>query len=123
MSDKVQDLVHHKLLGVDAKTTGATTIFTTDVGRRFRPLLTSFEMTAANTITVGATVSVGITASAYSDIISASVVGTTANKMLPFPPATLIDSIAGGTDVKVNVSVAATGVSGTFRVDIFGYYD
>ncbi len=123
MNTKTQGLDHYILTGVDLKTTGTTIVFTTDSGRRFHPLFVVFEVTAATAITIGATVSLGITSAAFADIVAAVVVSTAANKMLPNALSALLDSIPPGTDVKVNVSVAATGTSGTMRVDVIGYYD
>lgn len=123
MSDSFQGLIRYVKTGIDVKTTGTTTVCTTDSGRRFHPLFVIFEMTAASSLTVGATLSLGVTAAAYADIVAAVVIGTAANKMLPNAITALVDSIPASTDVKVNVSVAAVGTSGTARVDLLGYYE
>jgi len=123
MTDRRINLVRYTLTGINIKTTGATTVFTTDNGPRFHPLFVIFEITTAVALTIGATLSLGITSVAFADIAAAVVIGTTANKMLPNALSALIDSIPPNTDVKVNVSIAATGTSGTARVDIIGYYD
>lgn len=118
-----QSLIRYTLTAVDLKTTGATTVFTSNTGARFHPLFIVFEVESATALTVGATVSLGVTAAAYTDVVAGVTVGTTASKMLPNSLSALTDSIAPGTAVKVNVSVAAIGTSGTFRCDVLGYYD
>lgn len=118
-----QNLTRYTLTAVDLKTTGATTVFTSNTGARFHPLFVVFEVESATALSVGATVSLGVTAAAYTDVVAGVTVGTTASKMLPNSLSALTDSVAPGTAVRVNVSIAAIGTSGTFRVDVIGYYD
>jgi hypothetical protein len=118
---KNQGLVAYSVTGVNAKSTGATTIFTTE-GERFHPLFVVAEITAASALTIGATVSVGTNSTSFNNIMAASVTGTTLNNMLPNALSALTDSVAPGTAVKVNVSVGAVGTSGTMSVTVIGFY-
>jgi len=118
---KNQALVAYSVTGINAKSTGATTIFTTE-GERFHPLFIVTEITAATSLTIGATASVGTNSSSFNNIMAASVTGTTVNNMLPNALSALTDSVAPGTAVKVNVSIAATGTSGTLSVTVIGFY-
>jgi len=118
---KNQALVAYSVTGINAKSTGATTIFTTE-GERFHPLFVVAEITAASALTVGATVSVGTNSASFNNIMAASVTGTTINNMLPNALSALTDSVAPGTAVKVNVSVGAVGTSGTMSVTVIGFY-
>lgn len=121
------DFVRISKTGIDLKTTGAVTIFTTENGtQRFVPTAIIVEITAAVSITVGATISAGITAASYNDIMAATVLtGVTAvNNMLAFPAlaSAVVTSVPANTAFKINVTVAATGTSQSARVDVIGYY-
>jgi hypothetical protein len=118
---KSQSLVVYTVTGLNMKSTGATTIFTTE-GERFHPLFCLAEITAASSLTIGASVSVGTNSSTFNNILAASVTGTTVNNMLPNALSALTDSVAPGTAVKANISIAATGTSGTLSVSVIGFY-
>lgn len=120
---KNANLVSYSITGIDLKATGATTIFTTDSGGdRFHPLFTLIEVTAQSGLAIGSTYSIGTNASSYNDILTSAVSGITSNKMLPTAMSALTDSVAPGTAVKINISVAATGTSGTCSASVIGFY-
>lgn len=120
---KNANLITYVVTGIDLKTTGATTIFTTDSGGdRFHPLFTIIEVTAQSGLAVGSTYSIGTNASSYNNILASAVSGITSNKMLPTAMSALTDSIAPETAVKINISVAATGTSGSCSVSVIGFY-
>lgn len=119
---KQQNLVAYVVTGVDIKSATSTTIFTTDEGGRFHPLFVVVELTSASSLTIGGTASVGTNASSYNNIMPAAVTGTTLNKMLPNALSALTDSVAPNTAVKLNISIAATGTSGTLSCTVVGYY-
>lgn len=119
---KSHGLVVYSVTGVDVKTSGATTIFTTDGGARFHPLFVIVEIASASALTIGGTASVGTNSATYNNVLAAMTTGTTVNSMLPNALSALTDSIAPSTAVKLNLSVAATGVSGTLSVTIIGAY-
>lgn len=108
--------------------TGNTTIFTTENGtRRFVVLGVNVEITAANTVTIAGTLSVGQTSAAYADILAAAPLTglTSANKMALNMGSALASgqiSIAANTAIVARVSVASTATTHTARVDVAGYY-
>lgn len=119
---KSQSLVTYTVTGIDAKTVAATTLFTTDGGARFHPLFIVVEVTAATALTIGGTASIGTNAATYTNVLAALTTGTTVNSMLPNALSALTDSIAPGTAVKFNLTVAATGTSGVLSVVVVGFY-
>lgn len=114
------------LKAIDFKTTGATTIFTTENGtERFHPLYVCAELTAATSVSVVPTISVGTNASSYNNILTATALTnfTAANKMQNYPISVLVDSVAANTAILVNVSIGATATTCTGKVAVIGYYD
>lgn len=112
---------------INAKTTGTTVLGTTENGtQRFVPTYIVLECTAASAISVGPTVSVGISAGVYEDILPpVAMSSTTANHIdVKFAGGTTsnANTVAANTDIRVNVQTAATGTSMTIRVALIGYY-
>jgi hypothetical protein len=111
---------------IDAKTTGATKIATTENGsQRFIPKTVIIELTAATAVTVVATLSVGTNSATYNNILAATALtGLSAlnNIVMIHLPATAISSIAPNTDIYVNVTIGATATTANIRVDVDGYY-
>jgi hypothetical protein len=118
-----QDLIRYTVGGINIKNTGATAVLTTGAGAgNFHITQALLEVTAANTLTVGATLSVGTNSSTWNNIVPATVLGTAANQMTPLPPAALTLSVAPSTLINANISIAAIGVSGTASVTLIGFY-
>jgi len=113
--------------GVNGKTQAATLIGTTEnQGRRFYPLFIMVEVTAANTIAVAATASVGTNASSYNNVLTASALTglTSANASLAFVPTlTAIASVSPGTGIFLNVTTGATATTCTLKASVLGYYE
>lgn len=110
---------------VNAKNTGTTSIAITDAGGlRFHPTMVRIVLSGANAVTLVPTISIGTNDSTYNNIFAAtSLVGmTTVNNMNNFLVAALVSSVAGGTDIKINVSVGATATQCDLDVFVFGDY-
>jgi hypothetical protein len=110
--------------GINAKTTGTTVLDTTEDGsQRFVPLWVFIECTAATSITVGADLNVGTNAPNYTSLV-ATIGPTTLNQVESFVAASTAGatSIAPNTEIRVNITKAATGTSQTLRCDVIGYY-
>jgi hypothetical protein len=119
-------LVRTRKSGIDLKTVASTLLFTTEnAGKKFIPTRANFIVTAASGLTLPATVSIGTNASSYNNILVATALTglVAAEKVLPTPLTTAIDRVAANTGIYANVSIAATGISGTLAVDIEGYYE
>lgn len=120
-------LIHFTKTAINFKSTGATTIFTTDNGtERFYPMFLNIEMTAATLITIVGAISVGQNSASYNDILAISTLTgvTAANKMLVFNTSlAATSSIAANTDVKINVTTGFTATTATGKITLFGYYE
>lgn len=118
------DKVRYTFGGINAKTATNTQLFTTDSGRKFMPTGIFVRCTAASGITVVATASFGTNGGGgYNDIVAATALTnlTAADTMFPVPLVLPI-IIPGGTQVHINVTVAATGTSQTIEATVEGYY-
>lgn len=112
------------IAGVNAKTTGATVIFTTESVSNFYVTGVTVESTSATAITVPATLSVGTNAATYNNILAAGAMTslTAANLFSMLLPTVASVVVAASTAINVNISVAATGTSQTLTVGVQGYY-
>lgn len=121
---KYGDLVRYSVSGIDAKTTGTTTLFTSDAGRVFVPTSVTVYCDAATAITVAASISIGTNSTAYDNLVANSLLsGLTSAGKFTTPIYTLgATAVTASTDVVLKVNTAATGTSQTFQVDIVGYY-
>lgn len=118
-----QDLIRYTVTGIDAKTVANTAILTTPAGAgNFHVALVIVEMTAANSLTVGATISVGTNSATFNNIIPATVGQIVLNAYAALMPVAGTVSVPPGTLVNARVSVGATGTSGTVSVTVIGYY-
>lgn len=110
--------------GIDAKTVTNTAIVTTQPGRNWITTGVVVRCTAANAITVGATVSIGTNAGGgYTDIVGATALTTlAAGDCMRLTLASPYIQVPASTAVHINVSVAATGTSQTIEANLIGYY-
>lgn len=114
------------VITVDLKSAASTLLYTTlSNGLRFVPVKVVAEVTAADTIAVVASLSIGTNATSYNDILAISALtGLSAvNKIIEFSPlAAAISSIAGNTGIYVKVTTGATATTCTGRIHLFGLY-
>lgn len=109
---------------VDMKTAATTAGGSTaNNGKRFIPEAVIIECTAATSITIVGTLSVG-TNGGVNDILAATAATgvTTANLVLQIPIVAAIGSIAPNTAISTKVTIAATGTSQVVNVYVTGYY-
>lgn len=117
--------VRYYLGSINAKNTGATTIFTTNNnGQIFYPSRIRIIVESANTITVPAIVSVGTVAGSYIDILPATTLTAlvTTSLIQNYPLSVAISSIAANTAIAINVATGATATTLTIGVEVFGDY-
>lgn len=112
--------------GIDAKTTGTTTLYTPS-GNSVVPISFIFRVTSASGVTVNPTLGVGVNGAADdlmpSDILS--FVLTTAgqfgtyyiNSSFSFPTAI----VPSGTAIKLGIDTGATATSLILTIDVIGY--
>lgn len=108
---------------IDAKTTGPATIFTPAANYIITNI--SFMLTAVSGLISLSTMSVGITASSYIDILAATaVVGLVSVNQVttPITPISLTGYVSANTTVFSNISVAAVGTTVNIKVIINGYF-
>lgn len=123
-SFKSNDLVRYSVSGIDAKTTGTTTLFTTDAGRVFVPTSVMVYCSAATAITVAASISIGTNGATYDNLVAPGILsGLTAAGLFTIPVLTVGGTAAtASTAVVLNITTAATGTSQTIEVDVIGFY-
>lgn len=113
------------LTGIDAKTAASTKIGTTENGtQRFYPIYLVVTCTAATSISVVPTLSIGTNSSSYNNIVTAtSMAGiTSANTFLTTFVIAALGSVAASTDIYTNISLGATATAMTIKIDLFGLY-
>jgi hypothetical protein len=122
LSQVAPDPFMQQFSGIDATTGGAVSLFTTENnGRRFIVVSINVVCTAANTASVGASVSIGTNSASYNNIVAIAATSlTSANTFLGLT--ILPVSIAPNTAVKVNITTPAIAISQSLRVDLVGYY-
>lgn len=111
--------------GIDAKTTGATKMGTTENGtERFHPIFAVINVSAANTIAVVPTLSVGTNGASYNNIlVAAAMTGLSAlHTLLKSDIVGATGNVAPNTEIYVNISVGATATAMSLDVHLFGYY-
>lgn len=109
--------------GINAKTTGQTTIYTVPAGKTAIITQVIVRCTAASSITNGPTASVGYTSAAYTDIYAATnIAGLTATTAIfGYSTVGMSKNAVAATVIKLNISTASTGTSQTVAVDVIGY--
>lgn len=109
--------------GINAKSTGQTTLYTVPTGKTCVVTAAIIRCTAASSITNGPTASVGFTSTAYTDIYAAAnmvaLTGTTS--IFGYSTVGMSASAVAATVIKFNISSAASGTSQTIAVDLIGY--
>jgi hypothetical protein len=116
------DLWRYETPEIDAKAGVTTLIVTTNAELRFYPIMVLVEIMAANSLSASPSVTVGTNGSSYDNILGSTSPGMTPNAAVAGPPLASGVSIAPGSDIKVKVTVPASGTSGTFVVAILGFY-
>lgn len=118
-------LIKISKVGISATVIAATKIGTTENGtERFHPMFAVVVVFGANTVVGTYTASIGVTASAYNDIVPA-VAGSglsAVNQMIITQISAAIGNIAANTDIYFNVTVGATATSMAVDVHLFGFY-
>lgn len=109
--------------GVVGTVQAATLIFTP--AARFTPVSVVFELMSVTGFAVVATASIGTNSAAYNNLLVASALTglSAANNIINFNVTALTSSVASGTGVYVNVSVAATATTYVLKVSIVGFYN
>lgn len=108
--------------GINAKSTGTTTLYTVPAGKTFIPMSAMVRCTAASAITVGPTLGIGV-AAGEDDIYASTAINalTTTAKIFSFSTIGMSVSVAAAGVVKVGIDTASTGTSQTIAIDLMGY--
>lgn len=108
--------------GINAKSTGTTTLYTVPGGKTAVITDVVVRCTAASAITVPASAGVGIAAGEDDIYASASMTGlTAANKAWRFPNGGVMAVGTAASVIKLGIDTAATGTSQTLACDVMGY--
>lgn len=110
-------------VGINAKSTGQTTLYTVPAGKTAIITQAVVRCTAASSITNGPTASIGFTSTAYSDIYMPenmlALTGTTS--IFGYSTVGMSASAVAATAIKFNITSGASGTSQTLSVDLIGY--
>lgn len=108
--------------GINAKTTGATTLYTVPTSRTAVITGAIVRCTAASSITVAPTLGIGVAAGEDDIFASTALTGLTANtKEWHFSLTGLASKNAAASVISLGIDTAATGTSQTLAVDLLGY--
>lgn len=108
--------------GINIKTTGVTALFNPSQQQFFVTNVRAIY-SAASSIAVGPTLSLGTTTGSNIDLCASVALGLTAvNTGLDMTLLSGRPVIPIGTAVNLNISVAATGTSGTLTIILEGFY-
>lgn len=121
----IRPLTKFTKVDIDAKTSGAVKIGTTENGtERFHPLFAICMVSSASGISLVPSLSVGTNGSSYNDIVTATAMtGLTAvNMMLRSDIVTATATVGPNTDIYVNITVGATATAMKVIIHLFGYY-
>lgn len=107
---------------INAKVTGATTLYTVPTGKTAIITSAVIRCSAATAITNGPTIGIG-TATGTNDIFALAAANalTTTTTIFGFSLVGMSVKVATGTAIKLNVGTASTGTSQTITVDLIGY--
>lgn len=107
---------------INAKTTGAGTIFTTGTSQQIGFTGALFQCSAATAITVACTISIGTNSTTNNNIMAATTLTglITLGQTLYIPFTSVISRVAASTAVGYNVTVAATGTSQSITISLLG---
>lgn len=110
--------------GINAKSTGTTTLYTVPTGKTAIITQATVRCTAASAITVGPTLGIGV-AAGESDIYASTaltgLINTTTANMFGFTTVGMSVTAAAAAAIKVGIDVASTGTSQTIAIDLIGY--
>jgi len=110
------------ITGIDAKTTGTTTLYTVPTGKTAVITKAVVRCTAATAITVAPTLGIGVAAGEADIFASVVLTGlTTTATVWTFGASGLAVPVAAAGVIKVGIDTAATGTSQTIAIDLFGY--
>lgn len=115
------EMILSRTTGINAFTTGNTTLFTVPTGKTAIITRAIVRVSAATAVTNGPTASVGGTATADVFASTALTALNATTKMFTFSQVGMSTLVPASTTVKLNISVAATGTSETLAVDLIGY--
>ena len=111
-----------EVTGINAKSTGTTTLYTVPSGSTVVILEVVLRCTAATDITAPAEAGVGIAAGEDDIFASQPLYGLTATgKQFTFPNGGLAATAQSDEVIKLGIDTAATGTSQTLDADIIGY--
>ncbi len=108
--------------GIDAKTTGTTSLYTVPAGKTLIVTGATVRCTAASAITIGPTLGIGV-AAGEDDIFASTTLTTltTTAKVFGFTATGMSVKVDAGGIVKLGLDTAATGTSQTLAIDLIGY--
>ena len=125
MPSNATEYLVYSAIGINAKTTGATLIATTENGTRsFYPTAVIIESTAATSITLPLLASVGTNATSYNNIMGTTTATglTSTGNHFPTNLAAVTSVVPSNTGIYFNITTAATGTSQTVNVHVIGFY-
>lgn len=119
-----KNIVVYTLTGIDGKTTGSTTIFTTEAAGRFIPLAINFEVSSTTGFVVVPSASVGTNGESYNNLLAITALTNMSsdNTMITFPLSVVLSSVAPSTAVRVNITTGATATTYVLKCTIIGWY-
>lgn len=108
--------------GISGTTTGVTPLYTVPAGRTAIITSAHVRCTAANTISTGPMLGIGV-AAGEDDIYATTSLAAllTAGQLYGFSTSGISVSAVAGSVIKVGIDTAATGTSQTLTVDLVGY--
>lgn len=116
--------VTYKVDNIDLTSLVATKIVTTAAGSGiFIPQNLIIRCTAANSVSVAASVSVGTNSTSYNNILAISALtGVTSSGLCIQIPCTLFTQVAATTDIFIKVTTGITGTSELVSAYLQGFY-
>lgn len=107
---------------ISGTTTGVTSLYTVPAGRTAIITSANVRCTAANTVSAGPMLGIGV-AAGEDDIYAATSLAAliTVGQLYGFTTSGISVSAAAGSVIKVGIDTAATGTSQTLTIDLVGY--
>jgi hypothetical protein len=108
--------------GINAKTTGTTTLYTVPTGKRAYVTSILFHCTTATSFTVEPTLGVGVAAGEADIMPSTALTGFTAlDKVYRYSPEGTYVSNAASDVIKLGIDTGATATTATIEVFLIGF--
>jgi hypothetical protein len=103
--------------------TGATLIGASPSGYSFVPLFVVFQAVAVTGLVTVSTVSIGVTATSYNDILGSTLLTGLAgiNNLKNISTSTLAAPVPSNTNIYANVSAIAIGSTYNFSISVIGF--